>query len=94
MEWHFFATSHGKGAVVGVGGTVKRCVSSAVLSRNVIVNNAQSFAKAAAECCPNINVKLVVERDIHVFTQQHQLESLWENVASLVGKNFRACCVH
>ena len=69
-------------------------VSSAVLSRNVIVNNAQFFAKTAAESCPYINVKLVVERDIHVFTQQHQLESLWENVASLVGKNFRACCVH
>ena len=26
VNWHFFATSHGKGAVDGVGGTVKRTV--------------------------------------------------------------------
>lgn len=32
-EWHFFATSHGKGACDGVGGTVKRLASRASLQR-------------------------------------------------------------
>ena len=31
ISWHFFATSHGKGVVDGVGGVVKRLVWSAVL---------------------------------------------------------------
>ena len=32
-EWHFFATSHGKGACDGVGGTVKRLAAKASLQR-------------------------------------------------------------
>jgi hypothetical protein len=32
-EWHFFATSHGKGACDGVGGTVKRLAARASLQR-------------------------------------------------------------
>jgi hypothetical protein len=30
-EWHFFATSHRKGAVDGVGETIKRCATHAIL---------------------------------------------------------------
>lgn len=32
-EWHFFATSHGKGPCDGVGGTLKRLASKASLQR-------------------------------------------------------------
>lgn len=32
-EWHFFATSHGKGACDGVGGTIKRLAAKASLQR-------------------------------------------------------------
>jgi hypothetical protein len=32
-EWHFFATSHGKGPCDGVGGTVKRLAVRASLQR-------------------------------------------------------------
>ena len=32
-EWHFSATSHGKGACDGVGGTVKRLAAHASLQR-------------------------------------------------------------
>lgn len=34
-EWHFFATSHGKNACDGIGGTVKRAVAMASLKRPV-----------------------------------------------------------
>ena len=32
LHWHFFATSHGKGVIVGVRGVVKHLVWSAVLA--------------------------------------------------------------
>ena len=32
-EWHFFATSHGKGPCDGVGGTIKRLAARASLQR-------------------------------------------------------------
>ena len=44
-EWAFFASSHGKGSVDAVGGTVKRNVWRAVKGRKVIVNNAEMFYK-------------------------------------------------
>lgn len=35
-EWHFFATSHGKGPSDGVGGTIKRCAAKASLQGAII----------------------------------------------------------
>lgn len=43
-EWHFFATSHGKGPCDGLGGTVKRLAARASLqSINSPINNATKF---------------------------------------------------
>ncbi|KAJ8688649.1 hypothetical protein QAD02_024444 [Eretmocerus hayati] len=36
-EWHFFATSHGKGPCDGVGGTLKRAVSKAIYRGLLII---------------------------------------------------------
>ena len=33
VEWHFFATLHGKNACDGVGGTIKRLAAYAILQR-------------------------------------------------------------
>ena len=35
QEWHFFATSHGKGPCDGIGGTVKRLATKASLQRTL-----------------------------------------------------------
>ncbi|GFQ76814.1 retrovirus-related Pol polyprotein from transposon TNT 1-94 [Trichonephila clavata] len=43
LEWNFFAASHGKGAVDGISGSVKRSVWIAVKSRKAIVNSALEF---------------------------------------------------
>lgn len=59
IVWHFFATSHGKGAVDGVVGTVKRAVSTAVLKRQGIVHNAADYARAATQRCPNVTIEEV-----------------------------------
>lgn len=54
--WNFFATSHGKGPVDGIGGTVKRQVATRVYQRRAVVKDAESFFKCALECCGCINV--------------------------------------
>lgn len=43
LQWHFFATSHDKGATDGVGGTIKRLVWSQVLIRKDVVCDANPF---------------------------------------------------
>ena len=49
ISWNFFATSHCKGPVDGIGGSVKRFVLGKVKTRHHMVNNAQSFSLAAEE---------------------------------------------
>ena len=44
--WHFFATSHGKGAVDGIGGGVKRKASILALSGRMQIQNAEQFVSA------------------------------------------------
>ena len=37
IQWNYFAASHGKGVVDGIGGSVKRLVWNAVISRKSLV---------------------------------------------------------
>ena len=55
ITWNYFATSHGKGPVDGIGGSTKRYVWTAVRSGRAQVMNAMSFAQAAASM-PNVKV--------------------------------------
>ena len=49
IVWNYFATSHGKGPVDGMGGALKRTVWNKVCQRKAIVTNADSFVNAASE---------------------------------------------
>lgn len=49
ISWNFFASSHGKGSVDGIGGSVKRMVWQKVISRACRVNNAAEFQAAVSE---------------------------------------------
>ena len=44
--WNYSTTSHGKGAVDGVGGMIKHLATWAIITRKAIVNNADSLLKA------------------------------------------------
>ena len=48
VEWNFFCTSHGKGPVDGIGGSVKRYVWKNVRSRKTILTDAASFVAATS----------------------------------------------
>ena len=73
-EWNFFATSHGKGAVDGVGGSVKHAVWNKVKSRSCEVQSAEDFAKIAKQVVQGIEVfhvsKLDVEKEIKVLDER------------------------
>ena len=51
----FFATSHGKGAVDGIGGTAKRTVWRATHAGSTVPCDAASYVEFAAKRNPNIN---------------------------------------
>ena len=85
ITWHFFATSHGKGAVDGIGGVVKRAVSTAVNSRSHVVTDAASFLEAASTHCHNTSILSVTEADIAKFAKEHDLEATWELATSVPG---------
>ena len=50
ITWNYFASSHRKEAVYGIGGTIKRHVYNTVLKRVNNVQNSKSFEHAAHTC--------------------------------------------
>ena len=76
VNWHFFATSHGKGAIDGVGGTVKRLVYRGLMAEKWIPSpiDAKSFAECAISVCNGIKMvyrsKETVERDSSTFEER------------------------
>lgn len=55
-DWSYFATSHGKGPVDGIGGTVKRNVYLEVLKGGIVVNGYEDFLHAARKLNRTINI--------------------------------------
>ncbi len=64
-EWHFFATSHGKGACDGVGGTVKRLAARASLQRpyNDQIMSANDLFDFAVKHIPSVAIKFSSKAD-------------------------------
>ena len=54
--YDFFATSHGKGSVDGIGGSVKRGVMAQVTNRRELIKSAKDFAATARKVFPGINI--------------------------------------
>lgn len=77
-DWSFLATSHGKGAVDGVGGIVKRCVWLRVKSRKVIINSADDFTQCAREAVQNVTILQVTAEQVASY--EHFLMNRWENI--------------
>jgi hypothetical protein len=56
MRWDFFASSHGKGAVDGIGAEVKRIVWDCVRSKKMEVTCLDEFVRCAKERTHKIKV--------------------------------------
>lgn len=64
-EWNFFATSHGKGVVDGIGATVKRAVWQKVRNREVVVASAEDFYNCANTSLQGVTVLYVPKSQIN-----------------------------
>lgn len=83
LEWNYFATSHGKGAVDGVGGCVKRSVWSRVKAGKLEARNAVEFFNAAV--ASNSTVKVVFVTKEEIVAESERLAGIWTALPTLPG---------
>ncbi len=81
IKWHFFATSHGKGVVDGLGGTVKRAVWRHIRSGQAHVSNPEEYAVVARERNPNIYIEYVSQSSIE--EMYSFLDAKWNDVTAV-----------
>lgn len=86
----FFATSHGKGVVDGIGGTVKRAVWRQIRSGRSHITTPQEYSGLAQQLCPNIQVEFVAKSEID--KQSAFLDAKWEGVM-VVPPTHRVHCI-
>ncbi|KAK3914359.1 Latrophilin Cirl [Frankliniella fusca] len=67
-EWHYFATSHGKGPCDGLAGTLKRNAYLASI-RNTAIRNPIEFYQWAKEKMVNVNVSFIASEDVKQISQ-------------------------
>ena len=65
VQWKYFTTSHGKGAVYGIGGTLKQMVWNAVSSRKAQpVTDAKLFYEVASMLNSSIAATLIEKKHV------------------------------
>ena len=89
IKWNFFATSHGKGVVDGIGGTVKRTVWRNVRCEKNHILNAKEYAELAKQLCPNIQIDFISKNLID--EQSGFLNAKWEGVLAVPGTHKVHC---
>lgn len=83
LEWNFFASGHGKGAVDGVGGTVKRTVHQRIMSGLVRVYSAEEFHKCVSENIQGVKSCYVPVEKIKAF--EAALGDKWTKIKAIPG---------
>lgn len=78
--WNFFATSHGKGTVDGIGGHVKRMVFSS-MKTGTFINDAKSFAAEASRRSTAISVMFIPAQEVE--DNKTMLDARWTDVKCL-----------
>lgn len=81
--WNYFATSHGKGCVDGIGATVK-CVVRNLKARDCIVNSAAEFVAAFKRTEAAILVEKVTEDEFGTINENLNSVEIYKN-----SKNIR-----
>ena len=80
LNWRFFATSHGKGVVDGIGGTVKRLVWLTVLAGGSC-RSAEDFIKIARNKTNKINLFEITKADVDY--SKVKLENIFKTTISI-----------
>ena len=84
IVWIFFATSHGKGPVDAIDGTVKRLVSNQIIRRVDHVNDAESFFNSLVKCNTKIKSFYIPSNDI-TSVKEKDLQIIFTNGSALNG---------
>ena len=80
IQWHFLATSYGKGVVDSIGGSVKRSAHRKILLGRV-TQTAEQVAEVAQACHTNVVIIYVSADDITHDTAM--LEEQWKKIKML-----------
>ena len=89
LSWNFFATSHGKGAVDGIGGRIKRDVYNTTLSKGLVIKNLDDFVDVAEHCSKNITVLKCTKK--HVLSTVKQVDEDISDSAGIPGTHKMHC---
>ncbi len=85
FSWHFFATSHAKGVVDGIGGNTKRMVWKQILTKKDKCENAADFVNIAKTKTKAIIIEEITQNDIDKSTTQ--LQTFFTNTKSVKVQN-------
>ena len=86
IQWNYFATSHGKGVVDGIVGTLKRLVSKAVMTgKSPVVADTQSFYRVASSLTSSVTVSIVSQKEITDTLDLLSLEKCFSEALPLRG---------
>ena len=77
ISWHFFATSHGKGVVDGLGGMVKRTVWSYVRAGAATATTPKAFYEVAVARNPGVRIDYITKEEIMINSQKAKLVESW-----------------
>ena len=81
ISWNFFATSHGKGPVDGIGGITKRLVCYEVMSGKAEVTTSIEFSEVAARKCSNGLIKHICKTDVEA--EIPKLDEAWVAISAI-----------
>ena len=90
IKWQFFATSHGKGVVDGIGGTVKWSVWRHVRSGKAHITNPAEYAEVAKDCNPGIYIQFTKDS---IDAMNSFLDTKWEGVKAVPQTHKMHCFI-
>lgn len=85
FTWKYFATSHGKGIVDGIGGRAKSIVRTEVMSKKTqrtVVQSSKDFARTAGRLSDKTTVIHISQEEID---KQINEMAPWDDVAGFPG---------
>jgi hypothetical protein len=83
IEWHFFATSHGKSVCDGIGGVIKRGVHRKAIASDEHVYSAKEFVSSALGFIKKLEVIEVTEQEI--LQHKQMLTARWKRAKTIPG---------
>lgn len=91
ISWQYFATSHGKGVVDGIGGLAKSMVRKEVMARRTVVQNSMDFFSTVIKVVPSTTPIHVSAEEIEATITE---ENPWDDVKDAPGIKRTHCVVH